>query len=102
MADRESPTANAGPAAAPPPGRPDALQQIPVEVTVTVGRARPLIGELLRLGQGAVLPLDRKIDDPVELYVGDRLIARGQLEETDDGAGLAVRLTEIADPQPGL
>jgi flagellar motor switch protein FliN/FliY len=51
-----------------------------------------------------VLPLDRRVDDPVELYVGDRLIARGELEEMEgDQAGqLAVRLTEVADLQDGI
>lgn len=77
---------------------------VPIEIMVTVGKARPLIRDLVGLGENAVLTLDRRIDDPVELYVGDRLVARGQLEELDgDNAGqLAVRLTEIADLQNGL
>ena len=52
----------------------------------------------------AVLTLDRRVDDPVELYVGDRLIARGELQELDgDQAGLlAVRLTEVANLRGGL
>lgn len=71
---------------------------VPVEVTVSVGRARPKVSELLRLGPNAVLPLDKRVEDPVELYVGDRLIARGELTELDGAkAGqLAVRLTEVA------
>ena len=77
---------------------------VPIEITISVGKARPLIRELLKLGQDAVLPLDKRVDDPVELYVGDRLIARGELEEMDgDAKGqLAVRLTEVADLQDGL
>lgn len=73
------------------------LQQIPIEVTVSVGKAHPLVQELLELGENAVLPLDRKIDDPVELYVGDKLIARGELQEVEGGdqGQLAVRLTEV-------
>lgn len=73
------------------------LHQVPIEVTVSVGKARPLVKELLELGQSAVLPLDRRIDDPVELYVGDKLIARGELQELEgQGHGqLAVRLTEV-------
>ena len=51
--------------------------QVPIEVTISVGKARPLVRDLLRLGRDAILPLDRRVDDPVELYVGDRLIARG-------------------------
>ncbi|MCA0870530.1 FliM/FliN family flagellar motor C-terminal domain-containing protein [Seohaeicola saemankumensis] len=77
---------------------------VPIEVSVSVGKARPLIRDLLTMGENAVLTLDKRVEDPVELYVGDRLIARGQLEELDgEQAGqLAVRLTEIADLQNGL
>lgn len=77
---------------------------VPIEITISVGKARPLIRDLLKLGRDAVLPLDRRVEDPVELYVGDRLIARGELEELDgDQKGqLAVRLTEVADLQDGL
>lgn len=77
---------------------------VPIEITISVGKARPLIRDLLKLGQDAVLPLDKRVDDPVELYVGDRLIARGALEELDgDQQGqLAVRLTEVADLHDGL
>jgi flagellar motor switch protein FliN len=80
------------------------LALVPVEITISVGRARPLVRDLLRLKRDAVLPLDRKVDDPVELYIGDRLIARGDLTELDgDQAGqLAVRLTEIVDLSDGL
>ncbi|GFE49578.1 hypothetical protein So717_13310 [Roseobacter cerasinus] len=77
---------------------------VPIEVSVCVGKARPLIRDLVALGENAVLPLDRSVDDPVELYVGDRLIARGMLEEKDgdDASGqLVVRLTEIVDLQSG-
>ena len=72
---------------------------IPVEILVSVGRARPLIRELASLGENAVLPLDRRLDDPVELFVGEQLVARGKLEELedDDRGRLAVRLTEILD-----
>lgn len=78
--------------------------QVPIEVTISVGKARPLVRDLLRLGRDAILPLDRRVDDPVELYVGGRLIARGELQEMEgDAAGrLAVRLTEVANLRGGL
>ncbi|MAQ36287.1 hypothetical protein BMI91_16900 [Thioclava sediminum] len=77
--------------------------QVPIEITISVGKARPLVRDLLRLKRDAVLPLDRKVEDPVELYVGDKLIARGELTEIDGSDGqLAVRLTEVADLQNGL
>ncbi len=77
---------------------------VPIEVTVCVGKARPLIRDLVMLGENAVLTLDRRVDDPVELYVGEKLIARGTLEEAEgDAKGqLMVRLTEVVDMQQGL
>ncbi len=78
--------------------------RVPIEITVSVGRARPMVRELLALDNDAVLVLDKRVEDPVELYVGDRLIARGELQELDgENAGqLAVRLTEVADLSNGL
>lgn len=77
---------------------------VPIEITISVGKARPLIKELLQLGENAVLPLDKRVEDPVELYVGDKLIARGELEEMEGAqpGQLAVRLTEVADLNTGL
>ncbi len=77
---------------------------VPIEITVCVGKARPLVRDLLALGQNAVLALDKSVDDPVDVYVADRLIARGMLEENDEtGTGqLVVRLTEIIDLKNGI
>lgn len=77
---------------------------VPIEITISVGRARPLVRDLLRLQRDAVLALDRRVEDPVELYVGDRLIARGELQELEgEQAGqLAVRLTEVANLRGAL
>lgn len=86
------------------PAENNPFAQVPIEVTISVGKARPLVRDLLRLSRDAVLALDRRVDDPVELYVGDRLIARGELEELEgEQAGqLAVRLTEVANLRGGL
>ncbi len=80
------------------------LTLVPLEITISVGRATPLVKDLLALEHGAILPLDRRIDDPVELFAGDRLIARGELQELDGAqAGqLAVRLTEVVDQKNSL
>lgn len=77
---------------------------VPIEITISVGRAKPLIRDLLQLKKDSILPLDRRVDDPVELYVGDRLIARGELTEVngDVGSSLAVRLTEVINLQNGI
>lgn len=78
--------------------------QIPIEIIISVGKSRPLVRDLLNLKRDSILPLDKRVEDPVELYVGEKLIARGELQELDgDAAGqLAVRLTEIADLKNGL
>ena len=72
---------------------------VPIEITVSVGKARPLIRDLVTLGENAVLPLDRSVEDPVDLFIGDKLIARGMLEEQEDSTNgqLVVRLTEVVD-----
>lgn len=86
------------------PGLPAAADtpfgKVPIEITVAVGRARPRVRDLLSLKGDSVLPLDRRIDDPVELYIGGELIGTGELIEMEgDAAGqLAVRLVEIRKP----
>lgn len=76
--------------------------RVPVEITVSVGRAHPTVAELMALAPDAVLPLDRGASDAVELWAGDRLVARGTLEEAAEGGGrLAVRLVEIAELDGG-
>jgi len=77
---------------------------VPIEITVSVGTARPLVRDLVMLGANAVLILDKGIDDPVDLFVGKTLIARGVLEEGSENANgqLAVRLTEVGDIKTGL
>lgn len=78
------------------------LRDIPVEVTVSVGQARPLVGDLMDYGPNSVLPLDKRIEDPVDLFIGGRLIARGHLEQLEgpQAGQLAVRLTEVISAEP--
>ena len=81
----------------------NAFLGVPVEVTISVGKAKPLISELLSLSQGSVIPLDSRIDDPVEIYIGEKLIARGELQEIDGEPGkLGVRLTQVVELQNGF
>ena len=83
--------------------RESAFMGVPIDVMISVGKARPLVSELVQLRRDSVLTLNSKIDDPVELYIGDRLIARGELQELDDDTGqLGVRLTEVADLSNGV
>lgn len=76
-----------------------ALQSVPIEIRVSVGRARPLLREVMDLAPDAVLTLDSRVEDPVALYVGDKMIAEGELVELDgDRAGqLAVRVTRLSE-----
>ncbi len=94
----------AGPPVPAPRGRrTSAVLGVPIEVIISVGKARPLVSDLVNLRRDSVLPLDSRIDDPVEIYIGERLIARGELQEMDDDSGrLGVRLTEIEDLSNGV
>jgi flagellar motor switch protein FliN/FliY len=85
--------------AQPTPRTTTSLTAVPIEITVAVGRARPMVRDLLQLGEGSVLTLDKRLEDPVELFVGEKLIAIGVLEVADgDGQGqLTVRVTEVID-----
>ncbi|VAW07483.1 Flagellar motor switch protein FliN [hydrothermal vent metagenome] len=75
-----------------------AIFDVPIEVVVSVGRARPLIGDLLAMGRNHLLPIDATIEDPVELLVKDRVIARGELTQVPDTEGqLGIRLTEVVN-----
>lgn len=88
----------------PEPKSRNRLNDIPIEITVSVGQARPAIKELLAMEENTILPLNRRLEDPVELYVGEKLIARGELEEMEGGepGQLAVRLTEVAEQTQDL
>ncbi len=83
--------------------RRNAVLSVPIEVVISVGKARPQLAELVSLRRDSVLALDSKIEDPVEIMIGDRVIARGELQELENGSGrLGVRLTEVADLSASL
>jgi flagellar motor switch protein FliN/FliY len=71
--------------------RSSALQGVPIEIRVCVGRARPKLGEMLSMEPDGILPLDSRIDDMVQLFVGERLIATGELVELDGDRGRSPR-----------
>ncbi|WP_224816443.1 FliM/FliN family flagellar motor C-terminal domain-containing protein [Hasllibacter sp. MH4015] len=79
--------------------RASAFHSVPIEIRVCVGKARPRLSEMLSMDPDTVLPLDRRIEDKVSLWVGDKIIAEGELVELDgDRAGqLAVRVTDLMD-----
>jgi flagellar motor switch protein FliN len=71
----------------------EAVFDVPVKVSAVLGRARMEVGELLRLGPGAVLELDRKVGEAIDIYVNDRLVARGEVVLVEEKLG--VTMTEI-------
>ena len=71
----------------------EAVFDVPVKISAVLGRARMEVGELLRLGPGAVLELDRKVGEAIDLYVNNRLVARGEVVLVEDKLG--VTMTEI-------
>ncbi|MFT8403082.1 MAG: flagellar motor switch protein FliN [Gluconobacter potus] len=71
-----------------------AIYDIPVTVSAVLGRATMPINQLLKLGRGAVVELDRKIGDPIDILVNNRLIARGEVVMVDE-TRLGVTMTEI-------
>ena len=72
----------------------EAVYDIPVQVSAVLGRATMQVSQLLKLGRGAVVELDRKLGEAVEIYVNNRLVARGEVVMVDDNR-LGVTMTEI-------
>ena len=69
---------------------------IPLEVSVELGRAKMLISDLLQLGQGSVIELTKLAGEPVEILVNQKLVARGEVVVVNEKFG--VRLTDIISP----
>jgi flagellar motor switch protein FliN/FliY len=72
------------------------LYDVPVTVSAVLGHARLPIGELLKIGPGSLLELDRKVGEAIDIRVNDRLVARGEVVLVDDRLG--VTMTEIVIP----
>ena len=66
---------------------------VPVNISAVLGRAHLSVAQLLQLGQGSVLELDRKVGEAIDVYVNNRLVARGEVVVVDDRLG--VTMTEI-------
>ena len=71
----------------------EAVFDVPVQVSAVLGRARMDVGELLKLGPGAVLELDRKVGEAIDIYINNRLVARGEVVLVEEKLG--VTMTEI-------
>lgn len=81
-------------------GNLDVVMKIPVSVKVVLGSTLMPVASLLKLGRGAVIPLNRRVGDPVELVVNDRLVARGEVVViNEEGSRFGISLTEIIGVQ---
>lgn len=71
----------------------EAVYDIPVQVSAVLGKSTMEVARLLRLGKGAVVELDRKVGEAIDIYVNNRLVARGEVVVLDDRLGIT--MTEI-------
>lgn len=77
----------------------DTIKRIPVLVQVVLGSATMPVSALMKLGRGAVVPLDHRVGEPVDVVVNGRIIARGEVVVVeDDNSRFGVQLTEIVGP----
>jgi flagellar motor switch protein FliN/FliY len=67
---------------------------VPVVVTVSVGQKTMSVAELLKISEETIIPLTSRIEDPVDITINNKVIARGELIEDEDG-GLAVKITDV-------
>ncbi len=75
----------------------EAVFDVPVRVSVVLGRTKMPVSSLLKLDKGAVIELDRQVGEAVEIFINDRLVARGEIVLVEDRLG--VTMTEIIKPQ---
>jgi len=71
----------------------EAVYDIPVQMAAVLGKATMQVSQLLKLGRGAVVELDRRVGEAIDIYVNNRLVARGEVVVVDDRLG--VTMTEI-------
>jgi flagellar motor switch protein FliN/FliY len=74
----------------------DLILDIPLEVRVELGRSKMLVNDLLQLGQGSIVELDKKVGELIDIYVADKLLARGEVVVLEEKFG--IRLTDIISP----
>ncbi len=70
-----------------------AIYDIPVQISAVLGRSSMKVSQLLKLGRGAVIELDRKVGESIDIYVNNRLVARGEVVVVEDRLGIT--MTEI-------
>ena len=71
----------------------EAIYEIPVQISAVLGKANMQVSQLLKLGRGAIVELDRKVGEAIDIYVNNRLVARGEVVVVEEHLG--VTMTEI-------
>jgi flagellar motor switch protein FliN/FliY len=74
----------------------DIILDIPLDISVELGRVKMIVNDLLQLGQGSVIELNKSAGEPVEIYINNKLIARGEVVVVDEKFG--IRVTDIISP----
>jgi flagellar motor switch protein FliN/FliY len=74
----------------------DLILDIPLDVTVELGRVKMLVDDVLQLGQGSIIELDKPVGERLEIYISDKLIARGEVVVANEKFG--IRVTDIVSP----
>lgn len=77
----------------------EAVYDIPVQISAVLGKSTMQVAQLLKLGRGAVVELDRKVGEAIDIYVNNRLVARGEVVVVEDRLG--VTMTEIIKSDRG-
>ena len=77
----------------------EAVYDVPVRVSAVLGKSSMQVNQLLKLGRGAVVELDRKVGEAIDIYVNDRLVARGEVVVVDERLGIT--MTEIIKTNKG-
>lgn len=74
----------------------DLILDIPLDVSVELGKVRMLVNNLLQLGQGSIIELDKPVGEPLEIYINNKLVARGEVVVVEEKFG--IRVTDVVSP----
>ena len=75
----------------------DLILDIPLHVSVELGKVKMLVNDMIQMAQGSIIELDKPVGDPLEIYVNDKLIARGEVVVVDEKFG--IRVTDVISPR---
>ena len=74
----------------------DLILDIPLEISVELGKVKMLVNDMIQMGPGSIIELDKPVGDPLEIYVNEKLIARGEVVVVDEKFG--IRVTDVISP----